>query len=145
MGWPGPHFGRKGPYVKRRRAIASLGGECVNVRIEMKTFATAPTFINGQWSSRMRYPLVVVAMTAFVCEPAYAQTDKSQIIAECDRLAAIDVDPDRPSSIPGIPVNAIDAAAAVPACEAAVVVAGEDRRIIFQLGRAYGAAKLYEK
>ena len=41
-------------------------------------------------------------------------------------------------------MNKIDAKAAVPACEAAVKPAPDDRRILYQLGRAYNAAKDYE-
>src|SRR5262249_54312453 len=52
---------------------------------------------------------------------------------------------DRPASVPGIPFKSLDAKSAVPACEAAVLVAPDDRRIVFQLGRAYGVAKDFEK
>jgi len=44
-----------------------------------------------------------------------------------------------------MPPNAIDATVAVPACEVAAKVATEDRRILFQLGRAYYAANDFAK
>jgi hypothetical protein len=66
------------------------------------------------------------------------------VIAACDRLASSDRDGDRPAPVPGVPTNKIDAKAAVPACEAAVKLAPDDRRILFQLGRSFYAAKDYE-
>jgi hypothetical protein len=65
-----------------------------------------------------------------------AQANPARLILECDRLAASNIDQDRLASVPGVPPNAIDATVAVPACEAAAKVAPEDRRILFQLGRA---------
>jgi hypothetical protein len=76
--------------------------------------------------------------------PGWPQDDNTRLIAEWDRLAASDIDPDRPASIPGVPTNLVDGTAAVPDCEAAAKVAANDRRIIFQLGGAYFAAKDYE-
>ena len=76
---------------------------------------------------------------------AEVQDDKASIIAQCDLLAASDLDSERPASVPGVPPNEIDVKMAVPACEAAVKVAHDDRRIIFQLGRAYATAKQFEQ
>jgi tetratricopeptide (TPR) repeat protein len=73
------------------------------------------------------------------------QDDVRQVIDECDRLAASHVDPERPASVPGVPVGAVQASVAVPRCEAAVMAAPGNRRLIFQLGRVYEAAKDYEK
>jgi TPR repeat protein len=42
-------------------------------------------------------------------------------------------------------VSALNPTLAVPACEAAVKAAPGDARMIFQLGRAYAAAKAYDK
>jgi TPR repeat protein/aromatic ring-opening dioxygenase LigB subunit len=66
-------------------------------------------------------------------------------VVQCDRLAGSDLDPQKPASIPGIPVSALNPRLAVPACEAAVKAAPGDARMIFQLGRAYAAAKAYDK
>jgi TPR repeat protein len=88
--------------------------------------------------------LVAGLFIALVGGAARAQDEAARIVAECDRLAASNLDLQRPASVPGVPVTALDAKAAVPACEAAMKVAPEDRRIIFQLGRAYLEAKDYE-
>jgi TPR repeat protein len=66
-------------------------------------------------------------------------------VVQCDRLAASDLDPQKPATIPGVPVSALNPKLAVPACEAAVKAAPGDARTIFQLGRAYAEAKSYEK
>jgi TPR repeat protein len=66
-------------------------------------------------------------------------------VVQCDRLAGSDLDPEKPASIPGVPVSALNPRLAVPACEAAVKTAPADARMIFQLGRAYVAAKEYGK
>jgi tetratricopeptide (TPR) repeat protein len=65
-------------------------------------------------------------------------------VIECDRLAASDIDPERPLSVPGVLVSALGAPAAT-ACQAAVQIAPDNRRLLFQLGRAYDALKDYEK
>jgi TPR repeat protein len=70
---------------------------------------------------------------------------KAIAVAQCDRLAASNVDPELPKSLPGVPVSAIKPKLAVLACETALKAEPENRRIMFQLGRAYGAAKNYEK
>jgi TPR repeat protein len=76
---------------------------------------------------------------------AQGREARSVTVVQCDRLAASDLDPQKPASIPGVPVSALNPKLAVPACEAAVKAAPGDARMIFQLGRAYGAAKDYEK
>jgi serine/threonine-protein kinase len=63
----------------------------------------------------------------------------------CDAAAASPFDKDRPHSITAIPSDKIDPSIAVPACEAAAKAAPDDGRMLFQLGRSYGAAKDYEK
>ncbi len=65
------------------------------------------------------------------------------MIAACDRAAASHADPNRPAGVAGVVPWKIDAAVAVPACEAAVKAAPDDARMLYQLGRAYGAAKSY--
>jgi TPR repeat protein len=71
--------------------------------------------------------------------------DKALAIVNCDRLAASNLDPERPASVPGISVADLKPNRAVPACEAALKVAPDDRRIMFQLGRAYVQAENYDK
>jgi serine/threonine-protein kinase len=63
----------------------------------------------------------------------------------CDAAAASPLDKDRPRSITAIPSDKIDPSIAVPACEAAAKAAPDDGRMLFQLGRSYGAAKDYGK
>lgn len=100
----------------------------------------------------MTQPLIflVALVTLALGSSAQAQNGAQQdgvrqVIDECDRLAASDVDPERPALVPGVPVGAVQASVAVPRCEAAVIAAPGNRRVIFQLGRAYQAAKDYEQ
>ena len=74
-----------------------------------------------------------------------AESAASIAIAQCNGLAASPLDSERPKSVAGVPVGAINATAAVTACMAAVRAAPEDRRMLYQLGRAYDAAKDYAK
>ena len=76
---------------------------------------------------------------------AQARQATAIAIVQCDRLAASNLDPERPASVPGISVAELKPNLAVPACEAALKVAPDDRRIVYQLGRAYGQAENYEK
>jgi hypothetical protein len=89
--------------------------------------------------------IIAALLITLALSTARAQDDRSSVLAECDRLAASDLDPDRPASVPGVASRWVDAKAAVPACEAALKVAPEDRRIRLQLGRAYTAAKDRDK
>lgn len=73
---------------------------------------------------------------------AYAQDGTFALI--CDQTAASPLDDSRPANIPGVPADKVDPKIAIPACEAAAREAPDDPRILFQLGRAYGAAKAYE-
>jgi eukaryotic-like serine/threonine-protein kinase len=63
----------------------------------------------------------------------------------CDVAAASPLDKERPRSIAAVASDRIDTNVAVPACEAAANAAPDDGRILFQLGRSYGAAKEHEK
>jgi Tetratricopeptide repeat len=91
------------------------------------------------------FRLAVVTLILLISPSAHAQEDAARLIAECDRLAASDVDPDRPKSIPGVPSGQINAAAALPACMAATRVAPTNPRVLFQLGRAYQAAGQHDR
>ena len=74
----------------------------------------------------------------------HAQDNADALIAACDRAAAGPLDINRPAGIPGIQLGLIAPATAIPACEAAAKAAPSNARIIYQLGRAYQAAKTYE-
>src|SRR5689334_9669813 len=76
---------------------------------------------------------------------AEAEDEQARLIGECDRLAASDLDPDRPASVSGVPLALVDTNAALHACEAAVQAAPDDRRIIYELGRTYDLVKEYDK
>ena len=65
---------------------------------------------------------------------AFAQ----DIVTYCDKYAASDTDPG--AKAPGIPLEKVDPALAVPACAAAVQEFPNNPRFLFQLGRAYRAA-----
>ena len=59
-------------------------------------------------------------------------------VADCDKYAASDTDPD--AKAPGVSLEKVNPAAAVPACAAAVREFPNNPRLLFQLGRAYRAA-----
>ncbi len=86
--------------------------------------------------------LIVAVFAAAVVAPASAQISPALLIADCDRLAADDLDPVRPTGIPGMPLGNIDGKAAVPACAAAAKAEPNNPRIIYQLARALEAAKV---
>ena len=92
----------------------------------------------------MRSVLTFALSLIFACGHARAQDETGAALAECDRAAASDIDPERPTSVSGVLLRAVDPQA-VSVCEAAVKAAPGNRRLIFQLGRAYEAAKEYEK
>src|SRR5262249_4486454 len=95
----------------------------------------------------MRTLIAALAFTgvALLAVNARSQDNAQRTIGECDRLAASDTDLERPASVRGVPPREIDPAVAIPACEAAVKIAPDSRRLIFQLGRTYFAAKDYQK
>jgi len=78
--------------------------------------------------------------TAILLSVASARAQNAPA-TECDSLAGHPNDPQRKA--PGLSPDKINAATAVPACEAAVRQYPTDLRLIFQLGRAYEAAKNY--
>ena len=65
---------------------------------------------------------------------AFAQ----DIVTDCDRYAASDTDPS--AKAPGVPLERVNAALAVPACTAAVREFPNNPQFLFQLGRAYRAS-----
>jgi TPR repeat protein len=79
----------------------------------------------------MKHILWGVTALALWAAPAGAADD----ITECDRLAAHPSDPDK--RVPGVSQEAMNKAAAQAACEAAVAKDPNNRRLRYQLGRAY--------
>jgi uncharacterized protein len=61
----------------------------------------------------------------------------SRAVSECDRLAASAFDFARPPEVSGVPLEKVDADAAVAACQKAVADNPRVVRFLFNLGRAY--------
>ncbi|MCB1488204.1 MAG: SEL1-like repeat protein [Bauldia sp.] len=82
-----------------------------------------------------------------------ARADRSAIPANedsgqtCDRLAAHSYDGDRPADVEGTALSLLgaDADEAIAACSAAIEVAPDERRYVFELGRAYHAAGRFDE
>lgn len=85
----------------------------------------------------IRDAALLLAALACLVAPAAAGT------VDCDRLAASPHDPLRQGE--GVPYDALDAAAAIAACEAALAAAPEEPRFAFQLGRALAKAGRVEE
>jgi len=79
-------------------------------------------------ASRRRAGLLLALLCGLV-SPAWAGE-----ATDCDRLAASPHDPAR--TAPGVPFAALDAPAALAACQAALAAAPGEPRLAFQLGRA---------
>ncbi len=78
-----------------------------------------------------------------VCLSLVVPTVAQEPAAQCSLLAASPYDPATPIGA-GVALEAIDATAAIPACQAAVDAAGGNARMIFQLGRAQDAGGSFE-
>src|SRR5262245_52130841 len=76
---------------------------------------------------------------------ALAQDSAEIVVAKCDVVSASPIDPDRPSAMAGVALDKLNHNLAIPACEAALRVAPNERRLRFQLGRAHEAAKQFDK
>jgi len=73
---------------------------------------------------------------------AQNQDTTAAMVLVCDRAAASPSDTNRPVGVAGVPSGRLDSQIAIAACEAAAATAAPDNpRIIYQLGRAYAAAK----
>jgi hypothetical protein len=72
-------------------------------------------------------------------------TDASRLdlVTDCDRLAAVSTDPQRPKSVPGVNFEQINIGSAVVACREAVSKYPDVARFSFQLGRILDANKDY--
>ncbi len=78
-------------------------------------------------------------LLAAVHSPVHAQ---SAALVLCDRVAADPTDPDKPADVRGAaPIAPTDVATAIKYCKAAATAkaAGESRRSLYELGRAYAA------
>jgi hypothetical protein len=65
------------------------------------------------------------------------------LVTDCDRLAAVSTDPQRPKSVPGVNFEQINIGSAVVACREAVSKYPDVARFSFQLGRILDANKDY--
>ena len=93
----------------------------------------------------MRLAFLTAALViGFGCSAFADERAAADLIAACDKAAASPSDKNLPSGISGIDPEKIHAAIAVPACEAAAKAAPDNPRIVFELGRAYSAAKNYD-
>ncbi len=81
---------------------------------------------------------LTLAATLLSTAPLRAQ-EASELIRKCAELASSSADNQRPAGVIGVSRDALDAAAAVPACEAAFAAAPEDAGTAFNLGRALSA------
>jgi TPR repeat protein len=78
-------------------------------------------------------------------EPVVAAASPGKGINECDRLAAHEFDYRRPPDVPGVPLDKMDADAAIAACKKAVADNPRVTRYLFNLGRAYYRAALLDE
>jgi TPR repeat protein len=85
------------------------------------------------------FPALAFAQT----KPANSANDA--LIKLCDLAASSPVDKAKPADIAGVAANDVDAKIAVPACEAALAIAPNEPRLMFELARAANQAKDYEK
>jgi TPR repeat protein/ABC-type uncharacterized transport system substrate-binding protein len=83
------------------------------------------------------------AFTFVLVSPAFPQDPQDATLA-CDRAAASPTEKNRSSGVPGVFFASIDPKIAIPACQEAAAAAPENSRTLFQLGRAYAAAKANE-
>ena len=82
------------------------------------------------------FPIVLVS-------PAFPQDPQNATLA-CDLAAASPTEKSRPFGVPGVFLASIDPKIAIPACQEAAAAAPENPQTLFQLGRAYAAAKANE-
>jgi predicted aspartyl protease len=79
--------------------------------------------------------------SAFSCVLLLALSSNAiaqDIVTDCDKYAASDTDPK--AKTPGVPLEKVNPALAVPACMTAVQEFPNNPRLLFQLGRSYRAA-----
>lgn len=76
----------------------------------------------------------LIVLVPLISAPASAGADDEAV--ECDRLAAHPFDPDRPGEISGVPIEQLDSAPAIAACELALERTPGHPRLQFQLARS---------
>jgi hypothetical protein len=92
----------------------------------------------------MRRIVLSLAAGLAVCHIS-ASADDGRSSRACDLAAALPGDRSLPMDIAGVPLDKVDAKLAIPACQAAVMAAPENPRLLFQMGRAFGSSKNYDK
>jgi TPR repeat protein len=83
--------------------------------------------------------VVMGAVTGLAISATAALASDTQAIRACDAAAASPTDPMRPAGIAGVTLNDIDAKTALAACEAALAAHPDNPRLMWELGRVFGA------
>jgi hypothetical protein len=91
----------------------------------------------------VRTAVIALSAIATLGGAAFGQTEPDPPVTECDRLAAHPSDPGRVA--PGIEWGAMDGAAAVAACKAALEEHPGEARLQAALGRAYEKVEQYDR
>ena len=101
----------------------------------------------NQWAKHMVdlatgiWEMLMPIRLAFLCVLQLGLSSNvfaQDIVTDCDKYAASDTDPN--AKAPGVPLERVNPALAVPACTAAVRQFPNNARLLFQLGRAYRTA-----
>jgi predicted aspartyl protease len=87
---------------------------------------------------RAAAPALLIFFVCALCLASGNNAFSQAGVTECDGYAASDIDPNAKS--PGIALDKINPAQAVPACMAALRQSPDNPRFLFQLGRAYERA-----
>jgi len=90
----------------------------------------------------MSLTLAMLTMGAAIAQDVTKPVGTAPPITDCDNYAANPVDPGR--AAPGVVVKNVNAARAIPACEAALKRYANTARFQYQLGRAYQANNQFE-
>jgi len=91
------------------------------------------------------FSLVTALVIGFGCSANAGERPASELLAACDQAAANPFDKTRPDGVPGVSTEKIVPENAINACELAAKAAPNDARIAMQLGRAYEAAKNFDR
>ncbi len=141
-------FHRHGYCFDTPRAQATFGNEgCRTTRQDVLTATEMTNFRTiRSWEIRKRCDLANPSSTVTAAinpanVPTSARSPGSQAGGDCDRLAGASWDGDAVGG--GIEFAALEAGTAVAACTAAAIDKPNERRYLFQLGRAYDKARNY--